>query len=66
MMDRLTNPAKIKAFKISEELKQIAKPLFHKHMDDILSGDFSSTMMEDWKMRIKICYPGELNCTNQF
>jgi ketol-acid reductoisomerase len=49
MMDRLTNPAKIKAFKISEELKQIMKPLFHKHMDDILSGDFSSTMMEDWK-----------------
>ena len=53
MMDRLTNPAKIKAFKISEELKQIMKPLFH-NMDDILSGDFSSTMMEDWKMRIKI------------
>jgi ketol-acid reductoisomerase len=49
MMDRLTNPAKVKAFKISEELKQIMKPLFHKHMDDILSGDFSSTMMEDWK-----------------
>ena len=49
MMDRLTNPAKIEAFKISEELKQIMKPLFHKHMDDILSGYFSSTMMEDWK-----------------
>ena len=60
MMDRLTNPAKIKAFKISEELKQIMKPLFHKHMDDILSGDFSSTMMEDWKIEDKICYPGEL------
>ena len=56
MMDRLTNPAKIKAFKISEELKQIMKPLFHKHMDDILSGDFSSTMMEDWKNEDKICY----------
>lgn len=49
MMDRLSNPAKIEAFKISEELKQIMKPLFHKHMDDILSGYFSSTMMEDWK-----------------
>ena len=49
MMDRLSNPAKIEAFKISEELKQIMKPLFHKHMDDILSGNFSSTMMEDWK-----------------
>ena len=49
MMDRLTNPAKIKAYKISEELKIIMKPLFNKHMDDILSGDFSKTMMEDWK-----------------
>ena len=49
MMDRLSNPAKIEAFKIAEELKQIMKPLFHKHMDDILSGYFSSKMMEDWK-----------------
>ena len=49
MMDRLSNPAKIKAYKISEELKIIMKPLFNKHMDDILSGDFSKTMMEDWK-----------------
>ena len=49
MMDRLSNPAKIKAYKISEELKIIMKPLFHKHMDNILSGEFSSTMMEDWK-----------------
>jgi ketol-acid reductoisomerase len=24
------------------------RPLFEKHMDDILSGAFSSTMMEDW------------------
>ena len=49
MMDRLSNPAKIKAYKISEELKIIMKPLFHKHMDNILSGEFSITMMEDWK-----------------
>ena len=48
MMDRLSNPAKIKAFQLSEELKQIMKPLFLKHMDDILSGHFSITMMEDW------------------
>lgn len=48
MMDRLSNPAKIKAFKISEELKDIMRPLFHKHMDDIMSGHFSKTMMEDW------------------
>ena len=48
MMDRLSNPAKIKAFQLSEELKVIMKPLFEKHMDDIMSGHFSKTMMEDW------------------
>jgi ketol-acid reductoisomerase len=48
MMDRLSNPAKIKAFEISEQLKEILKPLFEKHMDDIMSGHFSKTMMEDW------------------
>lgn len=48
MMDRLSNPAKIKAFELSEELKDIMRPLFQKHMDDIISGHFSKTMMEDW------------------
>jgi len=48
MMDRLSNPAKIKAFELSEELKTILQPLFNKHMDDIMSGHFSGTMMEDW------------------
>ena len=48
MMDRLSNPAKIKAFELSEELKGIMRPLFNKHMDDIISGHFSKTMMEDW------------------
>ncbi|MFY9152880.1 MAG: ketol-acid reductoisomerase [Prolixibacteraceae bacterium] len=48
MMDRLSNPAKIEAFELSEELKRIMRPLFQKHMDDIMSGDFSKTMMEDW------------------
>ena len=48
MMDRLSNPAKIKAFKLSEELKEIMRPLFQKHMDEILNGEFSKTMMEDW------------------
>lgn len=48
MMDRLTNPAKIKAFEISEQLKVIMRPLFQKHQDDIMSGEFSSTMMADW------------------
>ena len=48
MMDRLSNPAKIKAFELSEELKQLMRPLFQKHQDDIMSGHFSSTMMADW------------------
>ena len=48
MMDRLTNPAKLKAFELSTELKNILRPLFQKHQDDIMSGVFSSTMMEDW------------------
>ena len=48
MMDRLSNPAKIKAFELSEELKEIMRPLFQKHMDDIIEGEFSKTMMEDW------------------
>ena len=48
MMDRLSNPSKIKAFELSENLKEILTPLFQKHMDDIMSGHFSKTMMEDW------------------
>ena len=48
MLDRLSNPAKIKAFELSEQLKEILAPLFQKHMDDIMSGQFSKTMMEDW------------------
>lgn len=48
MMDRLSNPAKLKAYELSEELKNIWRPLFQKHQDDIMSGEFSKTMMEDW------------------
>jgi len=48
MMDRLSNPAKIKAFQVSEELKRILRPLFEKHMDDIMEGRFSEGMMQDW------------------
>ncbi|MGL4895351.1 MAG: ketol-acid reductoisomerase [Shewanella sp.] len=48
MMDRLSNPAKIKAFEIAEDLKELLQPLFEKHMDDIISGEFSRTMMQDW------------------
>jgi len=48
MMDRLSNPAKIKAHRLSQELKEIMTPLYQKHMDDIMEGTFSATMREDW------------------
>ena len=48
MLDRLSNPAKIKAFDLSEELKVIMRPLYQKHQDDIMNGTFSQGMMEDW------------------
>ena len=49
MMDRLSNPAKIRANALSKEIKTLLAPLYQKHMDDIISGKFSATMMEDWK-----------------
>jgi ketol-acid reductoisomerase len=49
MMDRLSNPAKLKAHELSLELKRIMTALYRKHQDDIISGEFSRVMMEDWK-----------------
>jgi ketol-acid reductoisomerase len=48
MMDRLSNPAKIVAYTLADELKDIMRPLYEKHQDDIITGHFSRTMMEDW------------------
>ena len=48
MMDRLSNPAKIRAFELAEELKDIMRSLYEKHQDDIMTGNFSAGMMEDW------------------
>lgn len=48
MMDRLSNSAKLRAFALSKQLKTIMRPLFEKHMDDIITGNFSSEMMVDW------------------
>lgn len=48
MMDRLDNPAKIVANDLAEELKDIMRTLFEKHMDDIVTGAFSEGMMKDW------------------
>lgn len=48
MMNRLSNPAKLIAFDLGEQLKGIMAPLFQKHQDDIISGAFSEGMMADW------------------
>lgn len=48
MMNRLSNPAKVLAYSLAEELKAIMRPLFENHMDRIISGEFSSEMMKDW------------------
>eukprot|EP00440_Ansanella_granifera_P048094 gb/GFBE01052097.1/.p1 GENE.gb/GFBE01052097.1/~~gb/GFBE01052097.1/.p1 ORF type:complete len:506 (+),score=195.00 gb/GFBE01052097.1/:1-1518(+) len=48
MMNRLDNPSKVKCFEMAEELKQIMRPLYAKHQDDIITGHFSETMMADW------------------
>ncbi|UVK76692.1 MAG: ketol-acid reductoisomerase (NADP(+)) [Sodalis sp. Fle] len=48
MMDRLANSAKLRAFALSEQLKSWMQPLFEKHMDDIITGAFSNSMMADW------------------
>lgn len=49
MMDRLSNTAKLRAFELSEQLKKILQPTFEKHMENIINGIFSQTMIEDWK-----------------
>mmetsp|Transcript_1924 Transcript_1924/g.3058 ORF Transcript_1924/g.3058 Transcript_1924/m.3058 type:complete len:497 (+) Transcript_1924:56-1546(+) len=48
MMDRLDNPSKLKAAELADELKEIMRPLYNKHQDDIITGHFSKTMMADW------------------
>lgn len=54
MMDKLSNNNKVRAFYLSNEIKKIMKPLFEKHMDDIISGDFSHKMIKDWNNNDKI------------
>lgn len=49
MMDRLSNIAKLRAFELSEQLKNLLRPIFEKHMEDILIGSFSKEMMLDWE-----------------
>lgn len=48
MMDMVSDSIKIEIVKISNDLKIIMAPLFKKHMNDIMSGNFSNGMMKDW------------------
>ena len=48
MMNSISDGFKIEANRIAEELKEIMRPLFKNHMDNIMNGDFSKGMMEDW------------------
>lgn len=50
MMNRLSNPAKLKACEIADSLKQQLTPLYLETMDNIISGAFSAGMIEDWGM----------------
>ena len=33
---------------LADELKELMAPLYQKHMDDIITGNFSGGMMDDW------------------
>jgi ketol-acid reductoisomerase len=48
MMDRLSNPAKIAAAALADQLKALMTNLYREHMDNIMSGAFSANMMKDW------------------
>ena len=48
MMDRLSNPSKLKAYELSEELKSILSPLFVTHMSNIFTSNFYESMMKEW------------------
>merc|ERR1740117_2515248 len=48
MLDRLDNPSKLKCVELASQLKEIMRPLYAKHQDDIITGHFSETMMADW------------------
>ena len=49
MMNQLSDKSKVNAFNLAAEMKVKMKPLFEKHMQEIITGKFSSEMMEDWK-----------------
>ena len=49
MINKLDESSRFRVHQLSNELKHIMLPLFNKHMDEILDGNFSKAMMMDWK-----------------
>ncbi|VFP81667.1 ketol-acid reductoisomerase [Buchnera aphidicola] len=49
LLSRLSSVARIRVHELSIQLKNLLKPLFCLHMDDIISGVFSKKMISDWK-----------------
>ncbi len=48
MINRLDDSSRLAVHELSNDLKRIMTPLFNHHMNDILSGNFSKNMMNDW------------------
>lgn len=48
MMNRLDNPSKLKANALASELRGLMGQLYTQHQDNIITGEFSRMMMEDW------------------
>ncbi len=48
MLDRLAPAARLRASELADYIKALLSPLFERHMADILSGEFSRVMIEDW------------------
>ena len=66
MLDRLSSADKIKTYELSITLKKILIPLFRTHMDDIISGKFSSEMIKDWNNNDEnlLCWRNETKNTD--
>merc|ERR1712127_836828 len=56
MLDRLDNPSKVKCVELAAQLKEIMRPLYEKHQDDIISGEFSRGMMAMCKAGVELAF----------
>lgn len=56
LFNRLSNSSKKRANDLSLQIKNILRPLFRLHMDNIISGNFSKNMISDWNNNDKNLY----------